>query len=81
MSITSCERYLIAKVGQIVLAAAIPLLAAVPLLDPALYRLISASFGATVAAAEGLLQLFQWHALWLQYRGTPELMLAGRKYE
>lgn len=72
------KRYLFAKVGQIVLGAGIPLLAAVPLLDPALYKLVSAAFGATVAAAEGLLQLFQWHALWLQYRGTAEQLQRER---
>ena len=72
------KRYLAAKVAQIVLGAGIPLLAAVPLLDTASYKFISALFGATVAAVEGLLQLFQWHALWLQYRGAAERLKRER---
>lgn len=72
------KRYLAAKVAQIVLGAGIPLLAAVPVLDSASYKFLSAAFGATVAALEGLLQLFQWHALWLQYRGAAEQLKRER---
>ncbi|MEJ8853507.1 DUF4231 domain-containing protein [Variovorax robiniae] len=77
------RRYQFAKVLQILLGAAIPVLAVSGLPDPDFKRL-SALFGASIAALEGLIQLFQWHALWLQYRDTSEqlkrekwLMLAG----
>lgn len=71
-------RYLTAKVLQILLGGAIPVMAVVPGLDPDLYRLLSALFGAAVAAIEGLLQLFQWHALWLQYRLASERLKRER---
>ncbi|WP_213954932.1 MULTISPECIES: DUF4231 domain-containing protein [unclassified Variovorax] len=77
------RRYQCAKVLQILLGAAIPVLALAGWPDPD-FRRLSALFGASIAALEALIQLFQWHALWLQYRETSErlkrekwLMLAG----
>jgi hypothetical protein len=78
------RRYQVAKIVQILLGAAIPVLAAVPGLDETSFRLLSSLFGATIATIEAVLQLFQWHALRLQFRGTAErlkrerwLLLAG----
>jgi hypothetical protein len=78
------KRYQFAKIMQILLGAAIPVLAAVPGLHEPVFKLLSALFGATIATIEAVLQLFQWHALSLQYRSTAErlkrerwLLLAG----
>jgi len=77
------RRYQFAKVLQILLGAAIPVMAVAGLPD-ADFKRLSALFGASIAGLEALIQLFQWHSLWLQYRDTSErlkrekwLMLAG----
>jgi len=66
------KHYQRVKIAQIVLGAAIPVLAVLPGLPEPAFKLLSALFGTSIAALEALVQLFQWHALWLQYRGTAE---------
>lgn len=57
------------KVGQIVLAAAIPVVAAV-----GGDAWIAGILGAVLVVLEGLQQLFQFHENWLTYRATAEAL-------
>lgn len=57
------------KVGQIVLAAAIPVVAAGDL--PVV---VAGALGAVIVILEGLQQLFQFHESWLTYRATAEAL-------
>ncbi|ONM45949.1 DUF4231 domain-containing protein [Nocardia donostiensis] len=61
--------YKLVKLGQVVTGAAVPVIAA--LHAPAA---VTASIAAVVVAAEGVQQLFQWHAHWLNYRATAEAL-------
>ena len=60
------------KLVQIVLGASIPLIAVLPGLPIDVLKVSTAACGATLAALEAILQLNQWHALWLEYRATSE---------
>jgi Protein of unknown function (DUF4231) len=55
------------KVGQIVVAAAIPAVAAVGASVG-----VAGALGAVVVVMEGLQQLFQFQQNWIAYRGTAE---------
>ena len=57
------------KLVQIVLAAAIPIIALLPVLYT---KFIVAIFGALIAILEGAQQLYQFHTLWTEYRSTAE---------
>jgi hypothetical protein len=57
------------KVGQLVFAALIPVLAAAEVDAPVL-----AALGAAVVVAEGSQQLFQWQQNWITYRATCEAL-------
>ena len=57
------------KVSQIILAGLIPILS---LMDFSTTKYIVACFGATIAALEGIQQLFQFHTLWFDFRSTSE---------
>lgn len=57
------------KLIQIVLAAAIPIIALLPVPHT---KFIVAIFGALIAILEGVQQLYQFHTLWTQYRSTTE---------
>lgn len=57
------------KLIQIVLAAAIPIIALIGTPDT---KFIVAMFGALIAILEGVQQLYQFHALWTDYRSTAE---------
>ena len=57
------------KLIQIVLAAAIPIFALLPVPHT---KLIVAIFGALIAILEGVQQLYQFHTLWTEYRSTTE---------
>ena len=64
------------KLLQIILAGIIPIIA---LIDFSATKYIVALFGAIIAALEGFQHLFQFHALWLEYRSTSE-QLKHEKY-
>jgi hypothetical protein len=57
------------KLIQIVLAAAIPIIALLPVAHT---KFIVAIFGALIAILEGIQQLYQFHTLWTEYRSTTE---------
>jgi len=57
------------KLLQIVLAAAIPIIALLPV---SCTKFIMAIFGALIAILEGIQQLYQFHTLWTEYRSTAE---------
>ena len=57
------------KLIQIVLAAAIPIFALLPVAHT---KFIVAIFGALIAILEGVQQLYQFHSLWTEYRSTAE---------
>ena len=57
------------KLTQIVLAAAIPIFALLPVAHT---KFIVAIFGALIAILEGVQQLYQFHSLWTEYRSTAE---------
>jgi hypothetical protein len=57
------------KVSQIVIAAAIPVVAAGDL--PVI---VAGALGAVIVVLEGLQQLFQFHESWLTYRATAEAL-------
>jgi hypothetical protein len=57
------------KLLQIVIAAAVPVLAA--LSQPAA---VTASFAAVVVVLEGAQQLYQWQTNWMLYRATAEAL-------
>lgn len=57
------------KVGQIVIAAAIPVLAAAGGSAP-----LAGGFGATIVVLEGFQQLFQFQQNWITYRATAEAL-------
>jgi hypothetical protein len=61
--------YLILKVISLVVAAAVPVVAAVSA-PPGL----TASLAAIVVVLEGVQQLYQLQANWIRYRGTAEVM-------
>ncbi|MFD6221450.1 DUF4231 domain-containing protein [Nocardia asteroides] len=63
------NRYKRVKLGQIVVGAALPVVAA--LSAPAV---VTASIAAAVVAAEGALQLYQWQSNWIRYRATAEAL-------
>ena len=66
-SISNQRMYKLFKVTTVVLAAAIPLLAAFG--TPALFLAI---LGAIIAIVEGLQSLYQFQSNWLSYRATCE---------
>jgi hypothetical protein len=57
------------KLIQIILAAAIPIIA---LIDTSYTKYIAAVFGALIAILEGIQQLYQFHTFWTEYRSTTE---------
>lgn len=57
------------KVGQIVIAAAIPAVAAA-----GASAAVAGVLGAVIVVLEGLQQLFQFHENWLTYRATAEAL-------
>jgi hypothetical protein len=57
------------KLAQIVLAAAIPIMALLPMANT---KFIVAVFGALIAILEGVQQLYQFHTLWTEYRSMAE---------
>lgn len=57
------------KLAQIVLAAAIPIFALMPVPHT---KFIVAIFGALIAILEGVQQLHHFHSLWTEYRSTAE---------
>jgi hypothetical protein len=57
------------KVGQIVIAAAIPAVAAA-----GASAAVAGALGAVIVVLEGLQQLFQFHENWLTYRATAEAL-------
>jgi hypothetical protein len=64
----SQQRYKAIKVGQIVVAALVPVLAAVP----GAPRWSLGALGAVVVILEGFQQLFQYQQNWIAYRSTCE---------
>ena len=68
--------YHLMKLSQIILAGLIPI---ITLIDFSVTKYIVATFGAIIAALEGIQQLFQFHALWFEYRSTSE-QLKHEKY-
>jgi hypothetical protein len=61
--------YFSVKVVQIVLAAAVPVAASANAPTP-----LTGSLGAIIVVLEGIQQLCQWHANWIRYRRTAELL-------
>ncbi|MEV2221587.1 DUF4231 domain-containing protein [Nocardia vinacea] len=61
------QAYKRVKIGQIVVGAAVPVVAALAA-PPA----VTAILAAVVVVAEGAQQLFQWHTNWFLYRSTAE---------
>ena len=57
------------KLVQIILAAAIPIIA---LTDASYTKLIAAISGALITILEAIQQLYQFHTLWTEYRSTAE---------
>ena len=68
-SVHNQKRYKRLKSVQIVLAAAIPIIA---LIDGFYTKFIVAVCGALIAIIEGIQQLYQYHTLWTEYRSTAE---------
>ena len=68
-SATNQKWYKTLKLIQIVLAAAIPIFALLPVPHT---KFIVAIFGALIAILEGVQQLYQFHSLWTEYRSTTE---------
>ena len=68
-SATNQKWYKRIKLAQIVLAAAIPIFALLPVPHT---KFIVAIFGALIAILEGVQQLYQFHSLWTEYRSTAE---------
>ncbi|MGW4774968.1 DUF4231 domain-containing protein [Nocardia sp. NPDC004278] len=68
-SASAQRAYKLVKLGQLVVGGAVPVVAA--LSAPAA---ITATLSAIVVVAEGVQQLFQWHASWLTYRATTEAL-------
>ncbi|WP_062520565.1 DUF4231 domain-containing protein [Demequina silvatica] len=62
-------RYQVTKVAQLVLGAAVPVL--VLLGDQ---EVLTAAIAACVVVAEGMQQLFQWHASWMRYRVAAQAL-------
>jgi len=65
------KRYKGLKLAQIVLAAAIPIIALLPIPNT---KYFVAIFGALIAILEGTQQLYQFHTLWTEYRSTAECL-------
>src|SRR5690349_10322751 len=61
--------YFSVKVVQIVLAAAVPVAASAHAPTP-----FTGGLGAVIVVLEGIQQLCQWHANWIRYRRTAELL-------
>jgi hypothetical protein len=61
--------YQLLKVGQIVVAAAIPAVVAV-----GASAAVAGALGAVVVVLEGLQQVFQFQQNWIAYRGTVEAL-------
>jgi len=57
------------KVLELVVAGAVPVLAALPV-----QAAVTASFAAVVVIAEGVLQVNQWQTTWVLYRATAEAL-------
>src|SRR5262249_53999523 len=57
------------KLAQIVIAAVVPIVAALE--APAL---ATATIAAVVVVLEGVQQLYQWQTLWITYRSTAEAL-------
>ena len=63
------KKYYQFKITQITLAGLIPV---ITLIDFSSTKYIVALFGATIAAIEGIQQLFQYNTHWFEYRSTNE---------
>lgn len=63
------EKYHRLKIVQIVLAGFIPIIS---LFEFSITRYVVAVCGAAIAALEGIQHLFQYNALWFNYRSTSE---------
>jgi hypothetical protein len=61
--------YLSLKIVQIVVAAAIPVVAAAGASAP-----VAGALGAVIVVLEGVQQLFQFHQNWISYRATAEAL-------
>jgi hypothetical protein len=61
--------YFAVKIIQILLAAAVP--AAASAHAPVL---VTGGLGVLIVVLEGIQQLFQWHANWIRYRTTAEVL-------
>jgi hypothetical protein len=69
-SVYSQQRFKAIKVGQIVVAALVPVLAAVD----GVPRWTLGALGAIVVILEGFQQLFQYQQNWITYRSTSEAL-------
>ncbi len=68
-SIRAQRAYKQVKLGQLIVGAIVPVVAALQA-PPA----VTASLAAVVVAAEGAQQLYQWQTNWVLYRGTAEAL-------
>ncbi|WP_406230469.1 DUF4231 domain-containing protein [Nocardia sp. NBC_01009] len=66
---TAKTAYLRVKLVQIVIGAAVPVLAA-----SGVTGWVTAAVAAVPVVAEGIQQLFQWHSTWLRCRSTAEAL-------
>jgi hypothetical protein len=68
-SVASQNAYKAAKLLQLVVGAAVPVVALAGTPD-----VVTASLGAVVVVLEGIQQLFQWQTNWMLYRSTAEAL-------
>jgi hypothetical protein len=68
-SVAAQRAYRFAKVVQLVVGAAVPVVALAEVPDT-----LTAILGATVVVIEGVQQLYQWQTNWVLYRSTAEAL-------
>lgn len=68
-SLAAQKSYRLAKVIQLVVGAAVPVVALA-----STYDTLTAALGGTVVVIEGVQQLYQWQTNWVLYRSTAEAL-------
>jgi Protein of unknown function (DUF4231) len=68
-SIAAQQAYKRVKLGQLIVGAAVPVVAALQVAAA-----ITATLAAVVVVAEGVQQLYQWQTNWVLYRSTAEAL-------